>query len=411
MPKAAGLGPGVLVAAAFVGPGTVTAATLAGAQYGYALGWGIVLSTLATLVLQEMALRLGVVGRVGLGEAMRRSVPAGWPRAAVAVLVVAAIFVGNAAYEGGNLAGATAGAGLLTQLGPRGSQILTLGLAAGSAALLWRGGSGLLQGLLAALVAGMAAVYLLAVALIGPDLEALLAGLLPLRLPTGAELTVMALIGTTVVPYNLFLHAGAARRRYASADELGAARRDSAVSILLGGLVTLAIASLAAAAFAGDARMPAQEVSTLVAPLRAALGEGGAWLAPATVGLGYLAAGFSSAVTAPLAAAYALAGLFGWGGGDAAAERDRRFRGSWAAVLVAGVAFAVSGLRPVPLIFVAQVANGLLLPVVASLLVYAANDRGLLGEAVNGRVRNLLAVATVLVALALGAPSLWRVFA
>jgi manganese transport protein len=68
------------VAAAFIGPGTVTTATLAGANYGYTLLWALTFSIIATLVLQEMSARLGVVTGEGLGEAIRARFGAGLPR-------------------------------------------------------------------------------------------------------------------------------------------------------------------------------------------------------------------------------------------------------------------------------------------------------------------------------------------
>ena len=59
-----------MVAAAFIGPGTVTTATLAGGNFGFTLLWAVAFSVIATLVLQEMTCRLGVVGQLGLGDAM-----------------------------------------------------------------------------------------------------------------------------------------------------------------------------------------------------------------------------------------------------------------------------------------------------------------------------------------------------
>ena len=90
-------GPGALVTAAFIGPGTVTACTLAGANFGYALLWALVFATFATVILQEMSARLGVVTGAGLGEALMAG--AGHPgiRIAVAALIVVAlalVFVG-----------------------------------------------------------------------------------------------------------------------------------------------------------------------------------------------------------------------------------------------------------------------------------------------------------------------------
>ena len=113
-------GPGLLVAAAFIGPGTVTTASVAGAETGYALLWALVFSIFATLVLQEMSARLGIVARLGLGEALRQSFDSPLLRWAVIVLVVVAIGFGTAAFETGNITGAALGletvAGLSTRV-------------------------------------------------------------------------------------------------------------------------------------------------------------------------------------------------------------------------------------------------------------------------------------------------------
>ena len=102
-------GPGVLVAAAFIGPGTVTACTLAGANFGFALIWALVFATIATIILQDMAARLGTGARLGLGEALMQSAPAPAIKWATGGLVFAALLIGNCAYEGGNLSGGALG--------------------------------------------------------------------------------------------------------------------------------------------------------------------------------------------------------------------------------------------------------------------------------------------------------------
>ena len=92
------IGPGALVAAAFIGPGTVTACTLAGANYGYTLLWALLFATLATVILQEMSARLGLVTQKGLGENLIDLFSASvfkWPLFA---LIIVALYVGNAAY-------------------------------------------------------------------------------------------------------------------------------------------------------------------------------------------------------------------------------------------------------------------------------------------------------------------------
>ena len=65
------IGPGALVAAGFIGPGTVTTCTVSGASYGYTLLWCLLFATVATIIFQEMASRVGIVTQKGLGENIR----------------------------------------------------------------------------------------------------------------------------------------------------------------------------------------------------------------------------------------------------------------------------------------------------------------------------------------------------
>jgi Mn2+/Fe2+ NRAMP family transporter len=382
-------GPGLLVTAAFVGPGTVTTASLAGAEYGLGLLWALLFSLATTLVLQEMAARVGLVTRRGLAEALRETITAPGLRAAVLALVIAAVGVGNAAYQAGNLVGAAAGATLVTGLP---APVLAAGCAALAALLLATGRYALVERGLVGLVVLMSLLFLVT-ALLRPPSAAFL---LPV-LPTGdAALTTLALVGTTVVPYNLFLHASAVRDHWPEAvplpRALAEARLDTTVSVSLGGVVTLAIMSTAATAWFG--RGVSLSPSDLAEQLGPLVGEA----ARVCFALGLLAAGLTSAVTAPLAAAWAVAGACGW----PPRLDDVRFRAVWAAVLAAGTAFAVTDAQPLATILFAQAANGLLLPVVAIALLWVANREDLLGPHRNGLTSNVAGVAVIAVTLLLG---------
>ena len=103
------LGPAFLVTAAFIGPGTVITASLAGANFGYSLIWALLFSVFASLVLQEMAARLGIVTQQGLGENIRASFSNPSIRILTILLVTSAIVIGNSAYQSGNIAGAALG--------------------------------------------------------------------------------------------------------------------------------------------------------------------------------------------------------------------------------------------------------------------------------------------------------------
>ena len=103
------IGPGTLVTAAFIGPGTVTVCTKAGVAFGYDLLWALALSIVACLVLQEMAARLGIVSQRGLSAVLRSEISNPILRSFMIFIIISAIFIGNAAYEAGNLSGAVLG--------------------------------------------------------------------------------------------------------------------------------------------------------------------------------------------------------------------------------------------------------------------------------------------------------------
>ena len=388
-------GPGFLVAAAFIGPGTVTTASLAGATHGLTLAWAVVAAVAATLVLQEMAARLGAVGGIGLGEALRANL--GWPAIALALF---AIVFGNAAYQSGNLTGAALGIEALAG-GSRAAWVLACALTA--AALLMSGAYRAVEGALVALVGVMSGVFIATAAMIGPELvQSGLAGWRP-AVPAGGGYLVLALVGTTVVPYNLFLHAAAAREKWrgvAAPLALREARRDAFIAVTVGGVVTLAI--LASAVPLYLAGIAPEDVAGLTRQLEPLLGPGARWLFAA----GLFAAGLTSAITAPLAAAWATCGLLGW----PADLRSARFRAVWAVILVVGAAFAVTGARPLQAIVWAQAANGLLLPIIAGFLLWAMNRPSLVPAARNGALGNSLGGLVVAFSIFLGLSIIYRVF-
>jgi len=200
------IGPAALVTAAFIGPGTITTCTLAGAGYGYTLLWALAFSVIATLVLQEMAARLGIVGRRDLGEALRLQYPRGMTRMFSLVLIISAIGIGNAAYETGNILGGVLGleamAGQAKLELPGGAALSLWGPLIGIVAfvLLLLGSYKKLEKVLVGLVILMSVVFLATMIFLLPSLPEILKGIFIPRIPAGAALTVAGLVGTTVVP-------------------------------------------------------------------------------------------------------------------------------------------------------------------------------------------------------------------
>ncbi len=394
-------GPGLIVAAAFVGPGTVTTASIAGADYGFALLWALIFSVVAAMVLQEMAARLGVVSREGLGEALRSTFANPVVKIAAVVLVVAAIAVGNAAFQGGNLIGAALG--LEAIFGGNTGLWSTL-VAVLAAALLATGSYKAVEQTLIWLVVAMGIVFLITAVIVTPDLGDFASGFVP-RVPSGSVLTVVALIGTTVVPYNLFLHASSVQDKWSedvpTDQAVKEARLDTRLSIGLGGLVTLAILTTAAAALFGTGR-GVESAADMASQLEPLLGPSAKYF----FAFGLLAAGVTSSVTAPLAAAYATAGAFGW----KRDLRDPKFKMLWAIIILVGTTFAILGSSPTQAIVFAQAANGLILPIIAVFLLVVMNRRDLLGDHVNGKAGNVAGGVVVLIAIGLGLRSLASAF-
>lgn len=380
-----------VLAAAFIGPGTVATAAKAGASFGPRLLWALTFSTLACLLLQEASARLTVVTGHSLAEALRGGYR-GTSGALVLVLVLGAVVLGCAAYEAGNILGAVAGAGMVWSVSP---SVLTaiLGLAAGG--LLWVGSPRTVALLLSLLVALMGAVFVITAWRLQPEWTSLLRGAWVPSLPAGSGVLALGLVGTTVVPYNLFLGSGLAR-----GQKLSEMRFGLGLAILLGGLISMAVLVV------GTAVVGEFGFATLADVLRRRLGS---WSRP-LFAAGLFAAGFSSAVTAPLAAALTARGLFAspdqpelW------SHRSWRYRGIWLAVLGTGVTFGLVGASPIPVILLAQAFNGVLLPFVAVFLLLAVNNRRLMGgEHLNGPWVNLASALVVVVSLALGLTNVAR---
>lgn len=389
-------GPSTLVAAAFIGPGTLTTCTIVGVQTGYQLLWAMLFSILATIVLQEMAARLGYATQSGLGEALNKEFPKGIARYLVFFLVIGAILIGNAAYEAGNISGGVLGLDLIAgemKLWP-----LLIGIFC--FLVLFFGRYQWVEKILIGLVIIMSICFLITAILVKPDLKEVFKGFIP-GIPSGdAFLLIMALIGTTVVPYNLFLHASTISKKWSADSSLKDLRIENAVSIILGGVISLLI--IITAASSANELTEIDSAKDLAVQLEPLFGKSAKWF----MGIGLMAAGISSALTAPLAAAYAAKGLFGWKDG----EKNLKFRSVWMVILLIGIFVSMTNLERVLVIKFAQITNAILLPFVAIYLLYISNSKKILAKYTNSLFTNILGVIVILFTLILSIRTLNNVF-
>ena len=397
------IGPGTLVAAAFIGPGTVTLCTLAGVNFGFNLLWAMLLSIIATIVLQEMAARLGIISQKGLSEVIREELKNPILKQCITILILSAIVVGNASYEAGNISGGILGLETIFgefkyNFGDFSINFMSIIIGVIAFVLLYIGNYKFLEKALVTLVLLMSFSFVITAVVTKPNILQILKGMFVPSFPDKSLLTIIGLIGTTVVPYNLFLHASLVKERWHKKEDLTFAKKDTFISILLGGLVSMAIIVSAASISSTDI-LNAADLAKGLAPLYG-------YFAKYFLAIGLFAAGITSAITAPLAAAYVAKGCLGFKGG----LQSKSFRLVWIIILFLGVLFSSIGIKPIEIIKFAQVANGMLLPVIAGILLWIMNKKNILGNYVNSKFQNILGFIILVIAVFLGAKGILKVF-
>lgn len=397
------IGPGPLVAAAFIGPGTVTICTVAGVNFGYALLWAMLLSVAATLVLQEMSARLGTITQKGLAEIIRTEIKNPIIRGVSIILILSAIVIGNAAYEAGNISGGVLGLEAILGVHLINLDIFSLNYFSvfiGFVAfiLLYIGNYKVLEKVLISLVILMSIAFIITAMMTKPDISGILKGVFTPTFSDKSILTVIGLIGTTVVPYNLFLHASLVKEKWSKKSDLKYAQRDTIIAVLLGGIVSMSIIISAAAVQTTNINN-ATDLALGLEPLFGAYSK-------YFLAIGLFAAGITSAITAPLAASFVACGCLGW----STKMRTKKFRMVWILVLLSGVLSSSSSIKPIEIIKFAQVSNGILLPVIAIFLIWIMNNKNLLGPNKNSVSQNIIGLIMVGITIFLGLKSILKVF-
>ncbi|GAB3181576.1 Nramp family divalent metal transporter [Telluribacter humicola] len=368
-----------VISAAFIGPGTVTTCGLAGASYGTSLLWALVFSTISTILLQEAAARITIASGKNLGELL--SIRHGNRGNTINWLLAAGVITGCAAYEAGNILGAVAGLQLLLDVP---GCIMTLLVSLLAFLFLSIKSTTLLSRVL-----GMV-VFLMGIAFVWVGFQSissvprLLHDAIVPTFPAGSALVITGLVGTTIVPYNLFLASGIGQGQ--SVREM---RQGILMAVLIGGIISISIllgGTLIKDTFSFER---ASEV------LAARFGPTGNIL----YAIGLFGAGFTSVVTAPFAAAITARTLLK----STPSQADWVWRG----VILIGLFFGLLNIKPIPIFIAAQAANGLLLPFVTWQIIRTINDPELLpAEHRNSWVQNLFLYLIFLVTVLLGLNSL-----
>ena len=388
------------MAAAFIGPGTITMCSIAGAQFKYGLIWALIVSILLTMFIQLMAIRIGLTTKNTLSNLIKDQFQNGLLKYTSILLIISAIFIGNSAYEAGNISGAVMGFELLFGDSFQFNQINIFSILSGMLALplIIFGNNKVLEKILIILVLIMSFSFVFTVFIVGVDFKLLFSSSNFFSFSPDSILTIAGLIGTTVVPYNIFLHVALVNNRWKSSKDLKFANFDTIVSISIGGLISLCIL-LTAAGLNNTDILNAVDLANNLEPLYGNFSK-------YVIAIGLLSAGLTSSITAPIAAAYVVCGCFGF----STNRKSILFKIIAVIVLLIGVIFSSIGISPIEIIKFAQVTNGILLPLIVIFLLFLANNTRLLKNKTNNHFQNILGLIVIGFCLLLCYRSIAKVF-
>jgi manganese transport protein len=389
------LGPATLVSVGYVDPGNWASDIEGGARFGYQLLWVLLVSNAVALVMQSLAARLGVVARLDLAQACRRS----YPRAVNLVLFVLCE-IAIVACDLAEVIGSAVALNLLFGVPLIWGAVITA-LDVLALLALQRFGMRKLEALTLVLVATVGACLALEWFLAGPSWQSVATGLVP-HIDRDSLYVAVAMLGATVMPHNLYLHSWLVQSRVAprTPEALRRALRynalDTCVGLNVALLINIAILVVAATVFhsAGVVVTDLREAHQLLAPLL------GTALAGVVFAVALLCAGQSSTITGTLAGQVVMQGFLRIRGSPGKVRLVTRI----VAIIPAVLALALFGDdATVGLLVATQVVLSLQLPFAIVPLLRFTSDRRLMGVHVSSRMLRAAGLAGAVLVIACNA--------
>ncbi|MDZ4168467.1 MAG: Nramp family divalent metal transporter [Coriobacteriia bacterium] len=384
------IGPGIITAMAGNDAGGVTTYSVAGASYGYATLWMILVMAFALAVVQEMAVRMGSVTGKGLASLIRERF--GVRTTLLAMLV---LLVSNTATSVAEFAGIAAALELLGV-----SKYLSV---PACALLVWlvvvRGDFSRVEKLLLGLSA-VFVLYPIAAFMAKPDWgEVIHATFVPQFVPeVGFIAIVIAAIGTTIAPWMQFFAQSNVVDKGLGVEDLPSQRLDTYVGVAAACIVAWFIIIVT-----GTVLYPAGIEITSAEQAAAALAPVAGQYAGLLFAVGLFGASLLAASVLPLTSAYAITEAFGWERGiDHTWSQAPAFNAIYTFVIFAGAAIVLLPNAPlITLMVLSQTLGGILLPFLLIFMVRLINDRRIMGVHVNSRLQNIFAYGTIVTVIAL----------
>lgn len=375
------VGPGIITAMVDNDAGGVTTYSIAGASFGYSLLWALVPITIALIVVQEMASRLGVHTGKGFADLIREK----WGIRVTFYLMIALLVVNfaNTLAEFAGWAASLELFGISRYVSvPIGAFVVWIMVARGNYKVVEK---------IFLIASTVYITYIVSGWMAGPDWgEAVREIVMPpiAGQPTAYWITLVGVIGTTIAPWMQFY-------QQSSIVEKGIKPRDyklAAIDTIVGCVLAVVVATfitLACAATLHPAGITIQFAEQAARALEPLAGK----YASVLFAIGLANASLFAASILPLSTAYTISEGMGWEGGVSKKQKEAPgFHAIYTGMIViaAGI-ILIPGVPLIPVIFGSQVMNGVLMPITAYFALQLVNDRRLIGDAVNSKRYNALA--------------------
>lgn len=381
----AAMGPGMVAALAGADAGGVATYSSAGALFGYGQLWTVPVMCLLLIVAQETAARMGCVTGKGFASLIREQFGV-----RMSTLAMLALLISNTTVTLSEFAGIASGFALFGI-----PAYVSVPIAAVAIWALTMSGSYHRIEKILLLISCAFVTYVVAGVMVGPDWgDALNATLIP-RFSTNPQYfsVLVANIGTTIAPWMIFLAQSNVVEKNARAEDLPYQRIDTVTgSVVASAISWFIILTTGAVLFpAGIAVNGAEDAASALAPLVGPYAE-------ALFGAGLVGASFLAACVLPGITSSAICEAFGWErGADRSWQEAPVYRGIITAIIfLSAVIVIVPNVNLFGIMMLAQVVNGVLLPVLLVFMVLVAGDRHVMGRFANGRIWNGLTWFTII---------------
>lgn len=381
----AAMGPGMVAALAGADAGGVATYSSAGALFGYGQLWTVPVMCLLLIVAQETAARMGCVTGKGFASLIREQFGV-----RMSTLAMLALLISNTTVTLSEFAGIASGFALFGI-----PAYVSVPIAAVAIWALTMSGSYHRIEKILLLISCAFVTYVVAGVMVGPDWgDALNATLIP-RFSTDPQYfsVLVANIGTTIAPWMIFLAQSNVVEKNAHAEDLPYQRIDTVTgSVVASAISWFIILTTGAVLFpAGIAVNGAEDAASALAPLVGPYAE-------ALFGAGLVGASFLAACVLPGITSSAICEAFGWErGADRSWQEAPVYRGIITAIIfLSAVIVIMPNVNLFGIMMLAQVVNGVLLPVLLVFMVLIAGDRHVMGRFANGRIWNGLTWFTII---------------